>query len=47
MGVITGQDGSGDPGDPGDPGGPGGPGGQDDMHSENIWFSLSKPSNCQ
>ena len=52
LGVITGSGGSGGPADPGDPGGPGGPGdpgGQDvsldDMHSENIWFSWSKPSN--
>ena len=39
----------GDPGDPGGPGGPGEPGGQDDslddLHSENIPFSWSKPSN--
>ena len=34
-----------DLGDPGDSGGPGGPGGPGDMHSENIWFSGSKPSN--
>ena len=40
--MITGQGGSGGPGDPG---------GQDDslndndMHSENIWFSWSRPSN--
>ena len=45
-------DGPGDPcvlGGPGGPGGPGDPGGQDvsldDMHSENVWFSWSKPSN--
>ena len=51
--MITGQAGSGGPGDPGDPGGPGGSVqviqvvrmiSLDDMHSENIWFSWSKPS---
>ena len=41
---------TGDPGDLGGPGGPGDPGGQDslddnDTHSENIWFSWSRPSN--
>ena len=53
--VITGQGGSSGPGDLGDPSDPGEPVVQvvqvvrmnslDDMQSENIWFSWSKPSN--
>ena len=50
-GGPDGPSGPGVPGVLGGPDGPGGQGGQDDqlsldgMHSENIWFSLSKSSN--